>query len=89
MKLDMRRAGAYSDSKGIVAARESVVAYIEERDGFPTNIDDIYLTNGASEGTQLDYTPADRVRALSPVNADFGRGLSSFRRQDDPEHARI
>jgi aspartate/methionine/tyrosine aminotransferase len=43
-------AGAYSDSRGIDAARESVKAYIEERDGFPTNLDDIYLTNGASEG---------------------------------------
>lgn len=27
-------------------------AYIEERDGFPTDLDDIFLTNGASEGPE-------------------------------------
>merc|ERR1719183_332765 len=42
--------GAYSDSRGIEVVRESVKAYIENRDGYPTSVDDIYLTNGASEG---------------------------------------
>eukprot|EP01045_Picozoa_sp_COSAG04_P018407 COSAG04_NODE_1701_length_5891_cov_2.394337_4_plen_326_part_00 len=44
--------GAYSDSKGIESARESVKAYIEERDGHPTDIESLYLTNGASEGVK-------------------------------------
>ena len=44
--------GAYSDSKGIESARESVKAYIEERDGHPTDIEGLYLTNGASEGVK-------------------------------------
>jgi len=44
--------GAYSESKGIEVVRESVQAYIEARDGYPTNIDDIFLTNGASEGVK-------------------------------------
>ena len=48
---DADTTGAYSDSRGIDAARESVKAYIEERDGFPTDLDDIFLTNGASEGS--------------------------------------
>ena len=48
---DVDTTGAYSDSRGIDAARESVKAYIEERDGFPTSLNDIFLTNGASEGT--------------------------------------
>ncbi|XP_001622550.2 alanine aminotransferase 2 isoform X2 [Nematostella vectensis] len=42
--------GAYSDSVGLEAIREDVTKYIEERDGHPANIEDIYLTNGASEG---------------------------------------
>jgi aspartate/methionine/tyrosine aminotransferase len=44
--------GAYSESKGIEVVRDSVKAYIEKRDGYPTNVDDIFLTNGASEGVK-------------------------------------
>jgi alanine transaminase len=44
--------GAYSESKGIEVVRESVKAYIEARDGYPTNIDDLFLTNGASDGVK-------------------------------------
>lgn len=44
--------GAYSESKGIEVVRESVKAYIEARDGFPCEIDDLFLTNGASEGVK-------------------------------------
>jgi alanine transaminase len=44
--------GAYSESKGIEVVRDSVKAYIEKRDGYPTNVDDLFLTNGASEGVK-------------------------------------
>jgi alanine transaminase len=44
--------GAYSESKGIEVVRESVKAYIEKRDGYPTDVDDIFLTNGASDGVK-------------------------------------
>jgi alanine transaminase len=44
--------GAYSESKGIEVVRDSVKAYIEARDGYPTNVDDLFLTNGASEGVK-------------------------------------
>jgi alanine transaminase len=48
--------GAYSESKGIEVVRESVKTYIEERDGFPTDIEDVFLTNGASEGVKTLLT---------------------------------
>lgn len=46
--------GAYSHSKGIPAVRKSVAKFIEQRDGFPSDPERIYLCAGASIGvTQL------------------------------------
>ncbi|XP_020901579.1 alanine aminotransferase 2 isoform X2 [Exaiptasia diaphana] len=42
--------GAYSDSAGVEVIRQDVAKYIEERDGYPADINNIYLTSGASEG---------------------------------------
>lgn len=42
--------GAYSQSAGNTAIRESVARFIEERDGFPSKGDDVYLSAGASSG---------------------------------------
>lgn len=42
--------GAYSSSNGLYAIRRAVGDFIEKRDGFPSDPDSIYLTNGASEG---------------------------------------
>lgn len=42
--------GAYSSSNGFYEIRKSVAEFIERRDGFPSNPENIYLTNGASEG---------------------------------------
>ena len=42
--------GAYSGSKGVEVIRESVANYIMERDGHPAEVDNIFLTSGASEG---------------------------------------
>eukprot|EP01137_Pigoraptor_chileana_P005876 Opistho-2@49552 len=44
--------GAYSHSQGIKAIRDNVAKFIEERDGYPSSAEDIYLTNGASGGVQ-------------------------------------
>lgn len=44
--------GAYSHSKGITHIRENVAKFIERRDGYAANPDDIFLTQGASEGVQ-------------------------------------
>eukprot|EP00005_Dracoamoeba_jomungandri_P006001 CAMPEP_0174262176 /NCGR_PEP_ID=MMETSP0439-20130205/12818_1 /TAXON_ID=0 /ORGANISM="Stereomyxa ramosa, Strain Chinc5" /LENGTH=471 /DNA_ID=CAMNT_0015346833 /DNA_START=171 /DNA_END=1586 /DNA_ORIENTATION=- len=40
--------GAYSGSSGVEAIREDVASFIEERDGHPSDPNDIFLTNGAS-----------------------------------------
>lgn len=42
--------GAYSASNGLFPVRKAVAEFIEKRDGFPSDPDCIYLTNGASEG---------------------------------------
>lgn len=42
--------GAYSQSTGVPAIRQSVAKYIERRDGFPADPTNIYLSAGASSG---------------------------------------
>ncbi|KAK3755937.1 hypothetical protein QZH41_020473 [Actinostola sp. cb2023] len=42
--------GAYSDSAGLELIRQDVAKFIEERDGYPADANDLYLTSGASEG---------------------------------------
>ncbi|KAG2228677.1 hypothetical protein INT48_004820 [Thamnidium elegans] len=44
--------GAYTHSKGITHIRENVAKFIERRDGYPAEPENIYLTQGASEGVQ-------------------------------------
>ncbi|KAH0438242.1 hypothetical protein IEQ34_026139 [Dendrobium chrysotoxum] len=50
---DVGSVGAYSHSKGAQSIREHIAQYIEERDGFPSDPEMIYLTAGASAGVQL------------------------------------
>lgn len=45
--------GAYSPSQGIKAVREEVAAFIEARDGSAADPEQIFLTNGASEGVRF------------------------------------
>ncbi|GIJ89719.1 hypothetical protein Asppvi_008664 [Aspergillus pseudoviridinutans] len=47
---DIQSVGAYSHSQGAPLIRESVARFIEERDGFPANPQDLYLCAGASSG---------------------------------------
>lgn len=42
--------GAYSHSQGAPGIRDSVAKFIEERDGFSANPQDLFLTGGASSG---------------------------------------
>ncbi|CAG8951304.1 hypothetical protein HYFRA_00008054 [Hymenoscyphus fraxineus] len=42
--------GAYSASAGAPGIKESVARFLEERDGFPADPKDIYLSGGASSG---------------------------------------
>lgn len=45
--------GAYSDSAGVRVIREDVARYISERDGVPSNPDNIFLSTGASDGIKV------------------------------------
>lgn len=45
--------GAYSHSQGVPFIRENVAKFIEERDGFPSDPNYIFLTGGASAGVSL------------------------------------
>ncbi|KAJ1287369.1 hypothetical protein BS78_02G004700 [Paspalum vaginatum] len=42
--------GAYSDSRGIPGIRKEVADFIQRRDGYPSDPELIYLTDGASKG---------------------------------------
>nr|ADB91976.1 alanine aminotransferase [Branchiostoma belcheri] len=41
--------GSYSDSVGVEVIRKGIAAYIERRDGFPSDPDNIFLSTGASD----------------------------------------
>ncbi|ESO98440.1 hypothetical protein LOTGIDRAFT_114341 [Lottia gigantea] len=42
--------GSYSDSSGVKVIREDTAKYITDRDGHPSNWEDIFLSTGASDG---------------------------------------
>lgn len=62
--------GSYSESKGILAIREDVAKFLEQRDGFPADSGKIFLTNGASEGVRVCMQTIMR-----PVSAGFNDGV--------------
>ncbi|GJJ14573.1 hypothetical protein Clacol_008838 [Clathrus columnatus] len=45
--------GAYSHSQGVPFIRRNVAKFIQERDGYPSDYNNIFLTTGASEGVSL------------------------------------
>ncbi|OQE46827.1 hypothetical protein PENCOP_c001G05086 [Penicillium coprophilum] len=47
---NVQSVGAYSHSQGAPGIRDSVAKFIEKRDGFPANPQDLFLTSGASSG---------------------------------------
>ncbi|KAJ5292897.1 small nuclear ribonucleoprotein Sm D1 [Penicillium atrosanguineum] len=47
---NVQSVGAYSHSQGAPGIRNSVAKFIEERDGYPANPQDLFLTAGASSG---------------------------------------
>ncbi|KAJ6816652.1 alanine aminotransferase 2-like [Iris pallida] len=48
-----RATGAYSHSQGIKGLRDAIAAGIAARDGYPSNSDDIFLTDGASPAVHM------------------------------------
>jgi glutamate--glyoxylate aminotransferase len=45
--------GGYTDSKGLPWVREEIAKYIEKRDGYPSNADNIWITDGASVAVRI------------------------------------
>ncbi|KAF8509173.1 alanine aminotransferase [Hysterangium stoloniferum] len=45
--------GAYSHSQGVPFIRKNVAKFIQDRDGYPSDLHNIFLTAGASEGVSL------------------------------------
>ena len=72
-----RSLGAYSESQGLLAIREDVAKYIEERDGFPARPSDIYLCNGASDGIKTI------IKLLMNTDPKKPSGIVSERRRDE------
>lgn len=54
------RMGAYSHSKGHSVFRQEIADFITERDGLETDLEDIYLTDGASLAAKLILSLAIR-----------------------------
>ncbi|KAK4789836.1 hypothetical protein SAY86_017140 [Trapa natans] len=48
-----RATGAYSHSQGISGLRDAIASGIEARDGFPSDPNDIFLTDGASPAVHM------------------------------------
>ncbi|KAI0089589.1 transaminase [Irpex rosettiformis] len=53
LQAEIGSIGAYSHSKGVPLIRKHVAEFIEERDGYPSDPEDIFLTGGASAGVSL------------------------------------
>lgn len=63
--------GSYTDSHGLTLVKEEVARFIEARDGFPSNPNDVALTTGASEGVRrviqaLLASPNDGIMISAP-----------------------
>ncbi|KAK4402755.1 Glutamate--glyoxylate aminotransferase 2 [Sesamum angolense] len=65
--------GAYSDSRGLPGIRKEVAEFIERRDGYPSDPELIFLTDGASKGVMQILSTIirgahDGVRAMVIIN---------------------
>uniref|UniRef100_A0A0A9XAS4 alanine transaminase n=1 Tax=Lygus hesperus TaxID=30085 RepID=A0A0A9XAS4_LYGHE len=67
----MQSTGAYTSSRGLQCIRQEVADFIYKRDGYPTHIDNIFLTDGASTGVKqwlqaLITSPNDGIMCPIP-----------------------
>lgn len=58
--------GSYSDSSGVRVIREDIAQYITERDGHPSDPNDIFLSTGASDSIKVQ-TP-EKVQVISTLS---------------------
>uniref|UniRef100_A0A7S2JKZ0 Alanine aminotransferase 1 n=1 Tax=Cyanoptyche gloeocystis TaxID=77922 RepID=A0A7S2JKZ0_9EUKA len=73
--------GAYSESQGVAWVRESVADFIEERDGYPTDPNSIFITDGATSGIQailkiMIKGPSDGVLIPVPQYPLYTAGIT-------------
>lgn len=74
-KIPNQEVGAYSTvSQGYKFVQQEIKEFIERRDGYEANADQIYLTNGASEGIQqwlrlIINNPNDGIMIQTPTYA--------------------
>eukprot|EP00188_Purpureofilum_apyrenoidigerum_P001040 Plantae.Rhodophyta-Purpureofilum_apyrenoidigerum.ctg15299.p1 GENE.Plantae.Rhodophyta-Purpureofilum_apyrenoidigerum.ctg15299~~Plantae.Rhodophyta-Purpureofilum_apyrenoidigerum.ctg15299.p1 ORF type:complete len:500 (+),score=82.46 Plantae.Rhodophyta-Purpureofilum_apyrenoidigerum.ctg15299:66-1565(+) len=62
--------GAYQDSRGNEYIRSEIAGFLEERDGYPAGVEDIFMTDGASQAISLCLLLTIRGRSdgiLTPV----------------------
>ncbi|KAF4211644.1 hypothetical protein CNMCM8980_001290 [Aspergillus fumigatiaffinis] len=88
---DIQSVGAYSHSQGAPLIRESVARFIEERDGFPANPQDLYLCAGASSGVStllnvICNAPSAGVLVPIPQYPLYTATLSLLNAQCVPYH---
>lgn len=70
LRKEIGSVGAYSQSTGVPAIRKSVAKYIERRDGFPADPNNIYLSAGASAGVNTlmhIMCSSDKTGILVPI----------------------
>eukprot|EP01018_Ginkgo_biloba_P008756 Gb_00661 [translate_table: standard] len=74
--------GAYSDSRGLPGIRKEVAEFIGKRDGYPSDPELIFLTDGASKGV---------MQILNTIIRDGSDGvlLSLFYHQDTEEEQNL
>lgn len=93
--------GAYSDSAGVEIIRRHVAEYIENRDGFPADWQNVILTSGASEGVKCLFAlinsstqdssptgvmvPIPQYPLYSATLAELGMHLISYYLDEDNE----
>ncbi|GFY91415.1 alanine-2-oxoglutarate aminotransferase 2 [Actinidia rufa] len=75
--------GAYSDSRGLPGIRKEVAEFIERRDGYPSDPELIFLTDGASKGVmQILNTvirgPQDGILVPVPQYPLYSAAISLF-----------
>lgn len=60
---EVHSVGAYMESQGITSVREEIAQFLNERDGYPANPANIFLTEGASAGVKaiLQTIIRDRI----------------------------
>lgn len=63
--------GAYTNSMGFAVVREEVASFIAKRDGYPSDPEQIFITDGASAGVRLMYQamlrPGKKDGVLVPI----------------------